>query len=98
MRLRKLLVLTSITLFFVLGMCRAEQSTPTDDHDVFIVKVEKEWVGAKVEVFSENGSLVTAQQIDSRKLMIDFSSTELGVYTIRLTKGDQVKEFLFEKT
>jgi len=67
------------------------------DSQVFVLKAEKRFVGAKVEIFAANGNLITAQKVDKKKLVIDFGDVRKGVYTIRLTKGDERQEYTFEK-
>lgn len=64
---------------------------------LFVLKTNKELVGARVEVFYTNGSLVTAQRLAKKKMIIDFTDARLGVYTIRVTKGDKTKDFHYVK-
>jgi hypothetical protein len=79
---------------------------PSEDHggifsnkgnDLVVIKTAKNMVGAKVEVFSPSGDLVTAQITQKRKMFIDFADVTLGTYTIKITKGDKVKEMSFSK-
>jgi hypothetical protein len=79
---------------------------PSEDHkgifsnrgnDLVVIKTAKDMVGAKVEVFSSAGDLVTAQITQKRKMFIDFADVTLGTYTIKITKGDKVKEMSFNK-
>ena len=64
---------------------------------LFVLKTNKELVGARVEVFYTNGSLVTAQRLAKKKMIIDFTDARLGVYTIRVTKGNKTKDFHYVK-
>jgi len=65
--------------------------------DLFVVRAGKDLLGAKVEIFSDTGEFVTAQIVNTKKLYIDFGSVTEGTYTIRVSKGNIVKEFSFEK-
>ena len=67
------------------------------DKSVFILKTTKKFVGAKVEVFKADGELIAYQNLERKKVVIDFRDVRLGTYTIRVTKGDESKEFLFVK-
>ena len=71
-------------------------SVRTKDKDLVVVKAEGDLEGAKVEVY-RSGELVTAQRMQGKKLIIDFGNTENGTYTIKLVKGDMVKEFQYVK-
>jgi hypothetical protein len=64
---------------------------------VLVVKADKEMVGGKVMVFNSNKDLVTASKMKRRKLEIDFSNADFGVYTVRIVKGNESKEFHFMK-
>lgn len=69
----------------------------TKHKNLFKVKTNKKFVGATVEVFMTNGSLLTSQNLQKRKMIIDFGDSKGGTYTIRLTKGNETKEFHFIK-
>jgi hypothetical protein len=62
-----------------------------------VYKAQKKFVGAMVEVYTSNGDLLTAQNIQKRKLIIDFGYALQDTYTIRVVKGDDIKEFQFQK-
>lgn len=64
---------------------------------LFVYKAQKKFVGAMVEVYTSNGDLLTAQNIQKRKLIIDFGSALKDTYTIRVVKGDDIKEFQYHK-
>ncbi|SKC72113.1 T9SS type A sorting domain-containing protein [Ohtaekwangia koreensis] len=63
--------------------------------ELFVIKAQKKFKGAKVEVFQANGELMTSQNLQKRKMIIDFGSVQQGTYVIRLTKGDDVQEFQY---
>src|SRR6187402_2081833 len=65
--------------------------------NLFVFKTERKLVGAKVEVLSESGEIVTSHVLQKRKMIIDFCDVRFGTYTIRVTKGDNVKEYHYIK-
>ncbi|HEY3404910.1 MAG TPA: T9SS type A sorting domain-containing protein [Ohtaekwangia sp.] len=67
------------------------------DKGVFILKTTKKFVGAKVEVFKADGELIAYQNLEKRKVVIDFRDVRLGTYTIRVTKGNAREEYQFIK-
>ncbi len=75
-----------------------EITTTTHRHkNLFKVRAQKKFMGATVEVFIGNGDLLTAQNLQKRKVIIDFGDAKGGTYTIRLTKGNEMKEFHYIK-
>lgn len=67
------------------------------DKSVFILKANKKFIGAKVEVFKADGELIAYQNLQKRKVIIDFGEVRLGTYTIRVTKGDDEQVYQFVK-
>lgn len=65
--------------------------------NLFVFKTDKKLVGAKVEVLTENGQVVTSQVLQKRKMIIDFCGVRYGTYTIRVTKGENVQEYQYIK-
>lgn len=70
--------------------------TPTHNN-LFVVRADRKLRGAHVEILSATGEVITAQQIQKRKMIIDFKDVQLGTYTIRVSKGDRRQEFLYVK-
>lgn len=64
---------------------------------LFVLKTQKKFIGAKVEIYKPNGELITSQSLEKRKVIIDFGDVRYGTYTIRVTKGAQTKEFQYVK-
>jgi hypothetical protein len=64
---------------------------------LFVYKTQRKFVGAVVEVYTSNGDLLTAQNLQKRKLIIDFGSVLKDTYTIRVVKGNDIREFQFVK-
>ena len=50
-----------------------------------------------VEVYTSDGDLLTAQNLQKRKLIIDFGSALKDTYTIRVVKGNDIREFQYIK-
>ena len=69
----------------------------TKNKSLFVYKTQRKFVGAMVEVYTSNGDLLTAQNLQKRKLIIDFGSVLQDTYTIRVVKGNDIREFQFIK-
>ena len=67
------------------------------ESSLFILKAEKGFVGATVEIFHISGDLLASQPLQKRKVVIDFGSVQYGTYIIRLTKGDKIQEYQYTK-
>jgi len=65
---------------------------------LFVFKADKDLLGAKVEILEENGSVIAEQILTRRKLVIDFNDIGTGSYTIRLVKGDTIRELNYQKS
>ena len=64
---------------------------------LFVLKANRKYAGATVEVYYSNGDLVTTQKFEKRRMIIDFCDTKFGEYTIRVVKGNEKKEFQYVK-
>ena len=64
---------------------------------LFVYKTQRKFVGAMVEVYTSDGDLLTAQNLQKRKLIIDFGSAIKDTYTIRVVKGNDIREFQYTK-
>ena len=64
---------------------------------LFVVKTHKNLMGAQIEVFTSTGELLTTQTLHRKKMIIDFCDAHYGIYTIKVTKGVNSKEFHFIK-
>jgi hypothetical protein len=63
----------------------------------FVFKTSRKLIGAKVEILSSAGNLITSSQLNKRKLIIDFGGVHFGAYTIRVSKGALQREFIYIK-
>ena len=69
----------------------------TKNKSLFVYKTQRKFVGAMVEVYTSNGDLLTAQNLQKRKLIIDFGTAVKDTYIIRVVKGSDIREFQFTK-
>lgn len=65
--------------------------------DVFYAKIDKEFVGAELEVFASDGERLSTQKIDHRRVLIDFYYEDAGTFLIIFKKGDVQEAFNFVK-
>ncbi len=70
---------------------------PPRQKNLFTLKAEKQFVGAQVEIYNASGELITTQNLQKRKMVIDFGDASLGLYTIKVVKGDSKQEFKYLK-
>lgn len=94
----KAILLAIALLVMVLSLSASEKndgvSTLKSKHNsVFVVKADRQFVGAVIEVRSSKGDLITASKLGRRKMIIDFKHVEQGSYTVRIIKGTQIREF-----
>src|SRR5262245_19460127 len=95
MKKLKLIVIGAAVLVIILtysmgaSAATREGSDPisVEDKNLFVFKAERKFVGAKVEVLSSSGAVVTTQTLQKRKMIIDFCDVKNDSYTIRLSKG-----------
>lgn len=65
--------------------------------DVFYFKVHHLLLGADLEIYSPEGVKLHTEKIAHRKVLVDFYYKDSGRYTVKIKKGDVVKEFNFVK-
>ena len=66
-------------------------------NSLLVLKTDKQFLGATVEIVSSKGTVITSHTLEKKKLFIDFKGVAQGSYTVRITKGDQVKEINYLK-
>lgn len=69
----------------------------TSRMNVFYFKVDKEFLGAELEIYSEDGVKLFSQKITERKVLIDFYYENPGKYNILIRKGEVLEQFTFVK-
>ena len=70
---------------------------PPRQKSLFMLKANKEFVGAQVEIYNASGELITTQSLQKRKMVIDFGDAGLGLYTIKIVKGESKQEYKYLK-
>ncbi|MDH4089953.1 MAG: hypothetical protein OEV24_05780 [Cyclobacteriaceae bacterium] len=97
----KILITILATLF---SLSAANALTPAghfasgkSKDSLFVLRAEKKFVGAIVEIYASTGELVTSKSLNKRKMIIDFGSVMKDTYTIVVVKGDEKQEFQYEK-
>jgi hypothetical protein len=92
-----LTTLLSLPLLVAAGPREGGDDDSRNSSSVYVLKADKKFIGAKVEIFTSGGQLITAQTVDKKKMLIDFGDVKIGVYTIKLTSGGDTQSFTFEK-
>ncbi len=98
----KIIILTIALLVIVLSVTASAKSegisaVKSKHSSLFVLKTDKKFIGATVEIVSSSGEVITSHTLEKRKLFIDFKDVEQGSYTVRLTKGNEVREFNYRK-
>jgi hypothetical protein len=65
--------------------------------NLFIIRAERKYLGAVVQVLASNGEVVTSQRLQRRKMIIDFCDVKFGEYTIRIQKDNNKLEYTYVK-
>jgi hypothetical protein len=104
--MKKLIILLALALLFATAMNLSAAPAPAQEEvdvittkykNLFVFKADRKMLGARVEVYSATGNLVTAQRLHRRKMIIDFCDVKFGEYVIRIVKGDEKQEFYYVK-
>lgn len=98
----KILILAIALLVMVLSASASSNNegvsaVKSKHNSLLVLKTGKKFIGATVEVVSSKGAVITSQKLEKRKLFIDFRAVEQGSYTVRITKGNRVKEINYLK-
>lgn len=70
---------------------------PSKHKNLFVLKADRKFVGAKVEIIQLNGDVLSRQTLNKRKMIIDFGDVHEGSYVIRVSKNGRVEEFHYDK-
>ncbi len=95
--LKNILLATLLSFPVVVAAGTWEAGNDDSKGSVFVLKADKKFIGAKVEIYSAGGQLITAQVVDKKKMVIDFGDVKVGVYTIKLINGEDSQSYKFEK-
>ena len=96
-----LLLLVTLTLISTSALC-AHKSPPvtvlSTKSDIFYFKVDKTFLGAVVEVYTQDGEKIFAEMVVNRTAIVDFKLGNPGTYTIRMKKDGKEENFNYIKT
>jgi hypothetical protein len=102
-KMKKILLLTC--LFFTCLSASADKiKAKSSVHlvstrmDIFYFKIDKTFLGAELEIYSQDGVKLFTEKLDRRKILIDFYFENPGKFIIMFKKGDRHEEFSFIKT
>jgi hypothetical protein len=65
--------------------------------DIFYFKVCKDFIGARIEVYSSEGELLVTDEITNPKVLVDFFFEKEGDYLIKFKKNEDEKSFTYSK-
>lgn len=71
--------------------------TPTHYKHLLMLKADKAYMGAAVEVHDATGAVVASSFIHKKKTIIDFYDIPYGAYTICVVKDKKTVEFNYTK-
>ena len=63
----------------------------------FMLRMNRQFIGGEVQVFSAGSALIVSQKMKKRKVSIDFSDVMAGEYIVRVLKGALQQEYHFLK-
>lgn len=90
-------ILIPINVMLALALTTIVMANITDDEDFQRNRTNTKPSGTQVEVYTSNGKLLTTQTLYKKDLSIDFCDARLGVYTVRVTKGENTNEYHYVK-
>src|SRR5687768_1709473 len=98
----KLFILGVLSVFLTIAATAGEptgkwEPAGSKNKNLMVFKADKKMIGAKVEIFQQDGAIIAEQILRKKKLLIDFATLKEGSYTVRITKGEMHQEFKFDK-
>src|SRR6478609_4425208 len=99
--MKKVIFTLALIIAFYSSFSTGLKDTPvvvlSTSHDIFYFKICKTMIGGTVEVYSPEGKVVGTQNLDDRKLIIDFFDMAPGDYTIKVKKENTEETFTYHK-
>ena len=95
MSLTKLIVLLLLANIPALAETMDTVKTSSGSKNELVMKLEKEFLGATVEVIAADGKILAVNSLQRRKLVIVFAEQKVGSYLVRFTKGTLKQEFTY---
>jgi hypothetical protein len=93
MSLTKLIVL--LLLANIPALAETMDTVRTGSRNELVMKLEKEFLGARVEVIAADGKILAVNSLQRRRLVIVFAEPQIGSYLVRFTKGSLKQEFMY---
>lgn len=88
-----------IVLFLLISVSALAEPTDTlkstASRKELIVKLEREFIGATVEIVSPDGRVIAVDSLQRKKIVIDFANVLAGNYLVRFTKGSRKHELRY---
>jgi len=101
MNMKKIIFALALMMSFYSSFGVPLKDTPVvilgRSHDIFYFKIGKAMVGGTVEVYSPEGNVIGTQNLDNRKLIIDFFDMAPGYYTIKVKKEGTEETFTYHR-
>lgn len=100
--MKKILLLTCM-LWGTIAASASETKSKDPIHvlstrmDVLYFKVDKEFIGGEIEIYSQDGIKLLSQKVVRRKVLIDFYYENPGKYIVHFSKGEVQKDVNFVK-
>lgn len=99
MKARRIKLIAALILTVgILANASANTGGPDKDKNVFVIRADKNMIGAKVVIFDPSGGKLATKILKNKKTAIDFRNMQIGEYTIRVyPKNNRTKEYHFTK-
>ncbi|MBT1705563.1 hypothetical protein KK060_19895 [Fulvivirgaceae bacterium PWU20] len=98
--LLKIVVLCVLTVLLTLAAKAKGKDPESGDkskNSLYVLKTDKRFIGAQVEIIQPNGDVISKQILQKRKMIIAFDEARLGAYIIRVSKDGKTREYKYEK-
>ena len=66
--------------------------------DVVYFKVSCDMIGASMEVYDANGTMIHTEKVTDKKVIVDFYAEPSGVYTIHVQKNGNDESIVYTKS
>jgi hypothetical protein len=106
--MKHIFIITCLILATTSAFAKKKGTPSKEDHpavhvlsrnlDTFFFRVDKEMIGAALEIFSADGQKLQSIILTKKHGLIDFYYETPGTYKIVFRKGDVVENFDYNKT
>jgi hypothetical protein len=93
----RILIIMLITLpsAFAIGKNDPVETISVGRKNLFVLKVDRDFIGAHVDVFTPDGHQLSSQFLMRRKMIIDFGAVNSGTYVIMVRNEDEILRYEF---